>query len=72
MLTEAIAEDGPLAGDPNLTVETGDDQWPHFAIWEDGGRKHEYRLRHPPEEHSLSASGAIPIYVFVRTIEPGE
>ena len=69
MLYEAIADDGPLKGAVNLTVETPDGKWPHIAIWADDGGQHEYRLKHPPEEHALSASGAIPVYAYVRTLD---
>ena len=72
MLYEAIADDGPLAGDVNLTVETPDGKWPHFVIWPDGPNRHEYRLKHPPENRSLSPTGAIPIYIYVRTLDGDE
>jgi hypothetical protein len=72
LLFEAIADDGPLAGDPNLTVETPDGKWPHMAIWADDGGRHEYRLKHPPEERSMAAAGAIPIYLYVRTLDVDE
>lgn len=68
MLYEAIADDGPLAGNTNLTVDTGDGKWPHIVIWSDDGGRHEYRLKHPPEEHALSPAGAIPVYAYVRTL----
>ena len=69
MAQEAIADDGPLAGNVNLTVEEVDGEWPDSTIWTTGpGERHKYNLKHPPGDRSLSSTGAIPNYVYVRTL----
>ena len=67
----AIAEDGPLAGDPSLTVDQSEGgDWPAEVEWRGEGRKrHLYRF-------SAVAAGdgdeTRLAYRFVRTLEPHE
>jgi hypothetical protein len=42
------------------------------VTWVDDGGRHEYRLKHPPENRALSSAGAIPVYAYVRTLELDE
>ena len=70
----AFAANGPLAGKPSLTVQRGDEEpgWPAEQIWTSGpvtDQRHLYRF--------LSVSigweaGGVPVYVFVRTLDPDE
>jgi hypothetical protein len=67
----AVAVDGPLAGDPNLTVEEleGGD-WPPTRVWTTGpgaDERHLYRFK----DVALTPTGA-PAYEFVRTLNPDE
>jgi hypothetical protein len=66
----AIAESGPLAADPSLTVEKleGGSGWPPTWVWTTGpGERHLYRFK----DVALTPSG-VPNYEFVRTLEPDE
>jgi hypothetical protein len=70
-LHQALAEDGPLAGDRTLKVEeprgTG---WPSQVVWctnPDSHERHVYRFK----DVALRPSG-VPVYEFVRTLDPEE
>ena len=68
---EAFADDGPLAGDVNLTIKEVDGEWPDTVVWTDGPgpeHRHEYRLK----DRSLGPQGAIPVYGYVRTLDADE
>lgn len=64
----AIAEDGPVGGKLDLTVENGD--WPKTVVWTTGlgaDQRHVYRL------HTVAlAPHGIPSYRFDRTLDPDE
>jgi hypothetical protein len=70
-LHQALAEDGPLAGDQSLKVEEpGGTGWPGLALWRTGpnsNERHLYRFK----DVALTPAG-IPVYEFVRTLGPGE
>jgi hypothetical protein len=70
-LHQALAEDGPLAGDQSLTVEeprgTG---WPSQVVWRTGpgsNDRHLYRFK----DVALTPSG-VPVYEYVRTLDSDE
>jgi hypothetical protein len=66
-----IAEGGPLSGDPNVTVEHTDRDWPADVVWRTGPgpeERHLYRFR----EMSVSSSGGRPVYEYVRTLAADE
>jgi hypothetical protein len=70
-LHQALAEDGPLAGDQSLEVEEpGSTGWPGLALWRTGpslNERHLYRFK----DVALTPSG-VPVYEFVRTLGPDE
>jgi hypothetical protein len=66
----AIADDGPLAGDPDLTVDDHDAEgrWPSPVVWTTGPtERHVYVISHI----ALTPTGA-PAYRFERTLEAHE
>src|SRR5688572_33387511 len=66
----AIAEDGPLEGVLNLTVEADDDDWPLTVHWDgpERGQRQLYRWK----TVSHGPSGGVPVYEFVRALNsPG-
>jgi hypothetical protein len=68
-LHQALAEDGPLAGDQSLKVEEPRGAgWPSQALWRTGpNERHLYRFK----DVALAPSG-VPVYEFVRTLDPDE
>jgi hypothetical protein len=69
-LHQALAEDGPLAGDQSLKVEeprgTG---WPGQVLWRTGpspNERHLYRFK------DVTLTSGVPVYEFVRTLGPDE
>ncbi len=65
MKHRAQAEDGPLAGDVNLTIEGADGRWPETVIWKGKqGRRHEYRL----QATSIGPENE-PVYGFVKSLD---
>jgi hypothetical protein len=67
---QAFAEDGPLGGDPNLTVQEGDGKQQATVIWRTGpgpDERHLYRFK----EMALTPTG-VPVYEFVRTLRKDE
>lgn len=67
---QVLADDGPLAGRLDLTVEEVDGEWPETQIWHDGLERHEYRL--VPDERAMGPREALPIYRHVRPLPPDE
>jgi hypothetical protein len=64
----AIAEDGPLTGDPNLTVEG--ENYPVEVVWQKPrGVRHLYRFETVSQS---GGGGGVPVYRFVRTLEENE
>lgn len=64
-LSKALAEDGPLAGNPNLTAAP--DQ--AAVVWSSAkGESHRYLLQDTP---ALTPTG-VPRYKFDRTLPPDE
>jgi hypothetical protein len=64
----AIAEDGPLAGDPHLRVDDHDSEgrWPSPVVWSTGpDQRHVYVLSHISVS---STTGGVPTYRFERTL----
>jgi hypothetical protein len=70
-LHQALAGDGPLAGDQSLKVEEpGGIGWPSQVLWRTGpgpNERHLYRFK----DVALTPSG-VPVYEFVRTLDPDE
>ena len=71
---QALAEGGPLHGDPNLTVDDHDSEgrWPSPIVWRTGARKdgrHIYVLSHIANAGDV---GFLPTYRFERTLGPSE
>lgn len=66
-----MAEDGPLAGDPNLTVEDDDQgRWPSPVVWRTApDERHVYRL---VGMALRGGRGAAPLYGFDRTLGSDE
>jgi hypothetical protein len=64
----AIAEDGPLEGVLSLTVEADDDDWPPTVHWDgpERGQRQLYRWK----TVSQGPSGGVPVYEFVRALNP--
>jgi hypothetical protein len=75
-VTQALAEGGPLGGDPNLVVdslaESGEcGEWPCEQVWRTGpaaDERHLYRFR----TVAVSSSGGRPVYQYVRTLGDDE
>jgi len=66
----AIAEDGPLGSDPNLTVKDHDAEgrWPSPVVWKTGpAERHLYVL----SDMALTPSG-VPVYRYERSLSEDE